>query len=46
MSRKQTNQSRWRRGAIVGGTVAFVGSGLYAIRRRRVRAANAPAASR
>lgn len=37
MSRKQKAHSRWRRPAIVGGIAAFVGSGFYAMRRRRNR---------
>lgn len=43
MARKQKNQARWRTPAIVGGFAALVGSGLYAVRRRRSHATQTPA---
>lgn len=42
MARKQKTQSRWRRPAIIGSIAAFVGSGVYAMRRRRNRTAHTP----
>jgi hypothetical protein len=39
MARKQKSHSRWRAPAMVGAAVAVVGSGVYALRRRRAPSA-------
>lgn len=46
MARKQKKQSRWRRPAIIGSIAAFVGSGFYAMRRRRNRAPHTSAGNK